>query len=243
MIYGELINNFSAYPQYAGQTLNWLTADTKDRYNKNLKHHRDELDKNGWIDTSIEYSFNKYGFRSDEFIDDNAIMFLGCSHTVGIGLNREDTYADIVAKELNLKHYNLAIGGGSNDSAFRIGQYWIPKIKPKLVVLISPTLERFEILYNKSFIQLLPKCIPPNLTKFYNIWCSNNHNLECNKLKNQLALQFITEQAGCKFVCIEITDIIIPETTIDYARDLMHFGVESNKGSARILLEKIKPLI
>ena len=134
------IDNFNA-GSLANRTVKWLPQDTEELYLENLKSNQLALERNGWIDTEITYKFNSFAFRCEEFTNDPSILFLGCSHTVGVGLPVEHTWPTIVANKLNLKCYNLGQGGGSADTAYRLGSHWIPKILPNIVVLlISPAL-------------------------------------------------------------------------------------------------------
>jgi hypothetical protein len=76
------------YKEYANTKLQWLPSDTEELFIKNKKEKLKELKAGGWLNTEIEYSFNSYGFRSEEFSTSSSILYLGCSFTVGIGCSR-----------------------------------------------------------------------------------------------------------------------------------------------------------
>lgn len=86
-------------------------------------------------DDQFLYSVNSIYFRADELSrkdNRNSILFLGCSHTFGIGLSNEDCYADIVSKKLNLKNWNYSAGGldpGTSILIFRqlLNAGYVPK--------------------------------------------------------------------------------------------------------------------
>ena len=40
---------------------------------------------------------------------DNYILFIGCSHTMGVGLELEKTYPHILSEKLKMDYYNLAV--------------------------------------------------------------------------------------------------------------------------------------
>ena len=63
----------------ANQVVNWLTMDTEKRYKKHLANSntRKILEKFGWIDYDITYSFNEHGYRSDSFEQNCQILFNG----------------------------------------------------------------------------------------------------------------------------------------------------------------------
>jgi len=73
-------------------TLDFVGGDSKQQFNKNVLTQ--PID---WYyhDKKLTYSFNNQGHRSKNFKDidqDNYILFTGCSHTMGIGLELEKTY-------------------------------------------------------------------------------------------------------------------------------------------------------
>ena len=62
-----------------------------------------------------EFSFNLQGYRSTEFLDDKAIIALGCSDTFGTGQFVEKLWHSHLAKDLNTKCYNLGTPGASME--------------------------------------------------------------------------------------------------------------------------------
>ena len=96
---------YSAYPNEKNKTLSWLPGDREELFNKNKKDPDKSklLDELGYTHDNVEYKFNSAGFRSDEFSDtsEKSIVFLGCSHVVGIGINYKDTMAYEVIKSLS----------------------------------------------------------------------------------------------------------------------------------------------
>jgi len=210
--------------------------DTEKRYLDNLNTKRDLLKKCNWIDADITYKFNSYGFRSDDFSYEPGIVFLGCSHTVGVGLPVESTWSHMVSTRLNVKRYNLGIGGASNDTAFRLGHHWIPQLQPKLVIFLSTNTARTELhtantiedigVYNNFY----------NNSVYYKEWVTNKTNTDMNYLKNLLALQQICSQHDIKFLHEKFFNI---EKTEQLARDLVHLGVEPNKLIAEYFLSKL----
>jgi len=219
---------------FANQEIEWLPMDTKELFQKNLKTKKDLLEKYNWIDRKFTYQFNSKGFRCDEFEENqNCVIFLGCSFTMGIGLPIEKVWTSLVAKKLKLKCYNLGVGGGSCDTAFRLGYYYIPKLKPKLVVFLRPDLDRLE-LYDRTqkFIQYGPW----NIDSFYKTWMSMDVNSQINRIKNTMALSNICNSNNTNFLHFNTEDL----TKLDLARDLMHPGIESNRAFSKQVLESLK---
>lgn len=238
--YKDFTTNYnSQYLKYANQTLSWLPSDSKELFFENIAKNRQGLIENGWFPPkSIEYKFNSYGFRCKEFSEGaQSILFLGCSYTVGIGLNLEDTFSHIVSNKINLDLINLGIGGSSADTAFRLGSYWIPKIKPKVVVHLPSGMDRIELVTPNRFFDLLPNYCPKDFKFFYEwVWLSDTTNSYMNALKNKLALEYICKENNIKFVYFNIQNTL---KTMDLARDLMHPGVKSHLNFANTLLEHI----
>jgi hypothetical protein len=217
----------------ANQTLEWLPMDTEERYKDNLKHKKRLLKQNGWVDKKVTYKFNSQGFRCDEFeTDTDCAVFLGCSHTMGIGLPVDAVWPSLVAAELKLKCYNLGIGGSSNDTAFRLGYHYIPKLKPKVVVLLSPDSNRFEI-YNKE--KTFTSHGPWSDTPFYREWALRHENGIINQEKNALALKAICDANHAQYIRFSITDFY----RTDLARDLAHYGVKTNLQFSKTVLKLI----
>ena len=223
---------YSSYPNLRDTIVDWLPMDTKELFEKNKKDKRQlqKLKMYGWLDNKFSYRFNKQGFRCDDFdhTQRDSIVFLGCSNTVGIGLPYEKTHPYIVSKELNLKCYNLGKGGGSNDSAFRIGSYWIPILKPKLVCMLTPSKERLEVIEcNGEVNNILPSRQPKVFKTFYQHWLLNDNNSTLNQEKNLNAINWICHETQVPFVQLSVDYLY--QHIKDTARDLSHPGVMSQK--------------
>jgi len=231
------ISNRSPYLEHANQTLDWLPMDTQDLFNKNVNLKKDLLIENGWLNQKFTYQFNQEGFRSDEFSTEDGIVFLGCSHTTGIGLPYEHTWPYIVSRYLRKKCYNLAIGGGSNDLAFRMAYNYIPKLKPSLVIFLVTHSSRLELLHknNQSFQFCGPRTSLFKNDKFYETWLMNENNLNANLLKNLLAIESICNKNNVRFISFNENEM----PNLDLARDLAHRGTKSNIEFAKLVLKKI----
>lgn len=226
---------YHRFYQYRNQEVKWLCSDSEERYQENLKKSYNDLKIYGWLDKEISYKLNSEGFRCEDFSNDDSIVFFGPSITMGIGLSVEDIYPTLVANELKLKCFNLAIAGTSNDTSFRLAYTWLEKIKPKVVVFHSEWKERLELLdydfsHNLSAAEVK--------SQFLRIWLEVDENSYLNKLKNSLAIQYLCQQHNIKF--IEIDRKTILDKPIDYqtkARDLLHFGHTAHKAYSNIILD------
>ena len=237
-------DNFTKYHPYivnAGKHLKWLPSDTEELYQENLIKRKSLLEKYDWLSTEIDYTFNSDGFRSREFsTHTGGVMFLGCSYTFGIGLPLEQTFPQLVSRELGLECLNLGLPASSNDTAFRLADTWIEKLNPSTVVLLSPAETRFEVLFeNKHNGQILSRFIT-TMEQFSNEgnsdWSKTNQNGLINRKKNKLAIQKICDDRGIQFLQDDTENLV----SVDFARDLAHPGVESNRSFAKKLLDILK---
>jgi len=131
------------------------TSDDEDRFLKNL-----EIRPKDWIwrNKKIIYKHNKHGHRCEnpEDIDlNNYILFVGCSHTEGIGLPIEETYSYLVAKELNTDYYNMGLAGAGNDSIEYNLLTWLSTVskKPRLIVIQPTSMHRYMTVNNHYIIE------------------------------------------------------------------------------------------
>ena len=230
---------------YCDCTLTWSGTDTVERWNEHNKNKstRQQLINLGYTDESITYKYNEYGFRTEPFHDKgNSIIFLGCSYTEGVGVRYQDTMANVVSKKLNLDGINLAVGGGANDTSFRIANYWIEKLKPSIVVFQPTEWWRLET-FCKDHI---PKRCSLSKTeshsyhtlRFYLHYLKYDENLKLNYDKNRLAIEQICQNNRIKFIQTydgDLRDWSKP----DVGRDRAHPGVKSHQHMADIILKKI----
>jgi hypothetical protein len=224
------------YSEYNNKTIDWLGMDSSDQYIKNLANKRAELEKFGWLDKKFNYKFNRYGFRSDEFSQEPSMVSLGCSHTCGIGIPIENSWTSILSNKLNLKNFNLGIGASSNDTAFRMAYHWLPQLKPRVVVYLSPFCYRFE--YHS--ISVINNYGPWSDDQIWKKWISDDTNSQMNFLKNTLAIENICNSLGIKLIHVEYSNLDkLGVCKYDLARDLIHPGINSNQIIADYILSKM----
>ena len=230
---------FHQYSRHVNKTFNWFPADTEERYNEHLKTNYQQLLDNNWIDRQFTYKFNNHSFRCKEFTLDSSIMFLGCSHTCGIGLPIENTWAYLVSEQLNLNMINLGIGGSGPDTSFKLANHYIPQLKPNIVVYLEPSNARFYFLKGKwKIIDFSPwhlPGLPDGYNDFYQAWSINEENLNLNGLKHKLAIEAICNRHNTKLIILNDADFL----KLDLARDLMHSGIKSNAEFSKFVLNNI----
>jgi len=243
------MNHESNNKKYAGQTLNWLPTDTEELYKFNLKNRYNDLKSNGCIDNPVTYKFNSDGFRCGEFSQDPSILFLGCSFTLGIGIPIEQIWPELVAQQLNMRCANLGQGGASSDTAFRLCQGWIDKIRPKIVVFALPPAERIELIVNSQAWFLSPAWVSHDYysnhySNYLKDWIIDDDNANLNQLKNKLAIKLLCQDRGIKYVEIDPHKIMSQHSghtfPMDFGRDLIHSGPIYHSNVAKMVLSLIE---
>jgi len=223
----------------AGQTLDWMPTDTKENYEKLIQdpEHREYFAKLGWDQPgAITYKFNSHGFRCDEFDGGPCMIALGCSYTFGIGLPNEATWAQQTAAALGLKCANLAWGGYSADSCYRLAEYWVPKFKPEYVCMLVPPRSRLGLLLDDG--DLLHRHLPVEVflpqsqsilfsanDHYLKHWFINGENAKINQRKNILAIRQLCADLDIPCTILNAEDHMWwSRKEIGYARDYMHGG-------------------
>lgn len=131
-------------PEIYNKTLNWFGSDLPEKFIS---------ENNLYTDKNILYTFNKNGFRCDDFdcITKCRIVFLGCSITEGIGVKLEEVWAykllELIkqATGLHIPYWNLALGGNGIDAQVRAYYHYYQKLKPNLVIGFLPPPHRREL--------------------------------------------------------------------------------------------------
>jgi len=105
-------------------------------------------------DKPISYNFNSKGYRTKEIEDlqKDFILTFGCSYTQGIGLAKEDMWAELLAQELNMDLLNLGVGGTGPD-IIHLNTLQYTKLnypKPKCVVVQWPQSTRKSFAYKDT---------------------------------------------------------------------------------------------
>lgn len=214
--------------------MHWFSTDLKETFLRNKKYRPAEMAN--WTEKSVEYKFNSYGFRGNEFdLSAESIMFLGCSFTLGVGVSEKDAWPTLVASALNLQCVNLGVNGGSNDAAFRLAYNWVPVVKPKMVIWLVTYKERFElVLENKVRNFTIGNTFRE---KFFETWVSIDANAELNYQKNFRAVQTVCSENNVPLLTFSVEKDF---EAIDYGRDLSHYGPVSNKELARKIIQQAR---
>jgi hypothetical protein len=167
------------------------------------------------------------------------MIALGCSYTCGIGLPLNTIWPEIVGKELGLRVANLSWGGISADSCFRLAEYWVPRLKPKLVAMLTPPTSRVELCLDEEAVKgfrnvpvdvYLPGGNDADNNWFLKHWFANEENHRLNSVKNKLAIQKMCENLNIPCIILDAEDCMTgSREELGYARDMLHGGIPAHQ--------------
>ena len=130
-----LSNNVFVFEQYKNKTLNKLASDTID-------------------DGTIQYKMNEHGYRSDSFNNKSKynVLTLGCSWTMGIGVNDDKIWPNLVGNKFG-KVFNYGMYGVSTSYiAKTLYKIVSSEFIPDMVLIMWPGFSRRDyIRENGSF--------------------------------------------------------------------------------------------
>ena len=210
----------------------------------------------------ITYERNSNGHRCKEITDidlDNYILFTGCSHTEGTGLELEKTYPYLLSQKIKCDYYNLAVGGSGIDVLNYNIVTWFSKVKklPKLLVIQWPNLLRMTLeTYSKEhsdYVEYTTHGLWSLGDKRISEFLVLGDKINFFKTTRTLTKNIIHNIANCPIVEIGhpangFTDVDLMLIQKDSARDvrthgLGHMGIESQKIHIEKLYEKAIKLI
>lgn len=132
------------------KTVNFSGSDSQELFEQNLKSK-----PLNWYyrNRPITYSYNSFGHRTkspDDIDFDNYILFIGDSHTEGVGLELETTYPYCTAKQLSMDYYNLGLGGTGIDYMLHNTINWLATYpSPKYISFFWSDVARY-LVYNEK---------------------------------------------------------------------------------------------
>lgn len=234
--------------KFRSQTVEFASSDTEEKFQENLKTQPAD-----WYyrHTPIVYNYNNNGHRSkpvSQLDFDNYILFTGCSHTEGIGIELENTYAYILSKSLGVDYYNMAAEGTGIDVIEYNLLSWFAKFnkKPRFVVVQWPDHSRFLSQYPgyETFIPSGSWAEDENLQKFVasaeiSGFYYARKNISYRLIHNVIDVPIIGVYLGS----LSLYDSAgIPIKKLDLARDLQHSGIKTNNDVAVRILDHINTL-
>lgn len=136
------------------QEYDFVETDSEKRWKDNLKRKFNNFNNYSlqyYIQNPIKYKLNNFGFRTtDDFNSiDEGNVFLGCSHTFGIGHHLENTWSYKLNQIIGGKFWNLGVGGTGVTTHFRLLLGFYKELKIKNIFHYAPMYPRYEFIENK----------------------------------------------------------------------------------------------
>ncbi len=236
------------------------------------------LKENGWMDEDgkmfeIDYFINKQGFRHDgtaiDYLEEKGgVIYLGDSHTMGVGVPLEDSWTYLAhhscPKTENLRYLNMGCPGYGVDSYYRLLKRYIGEIKPDLVVVSYPwqntRTEMFNVRKNVWEIQTVTKAgrdILENTNKSAApVEWFHTAQSYVRWYKNLDAMKWLCHEHGSKFYAVE-EDVEDKDMALqilgsefvhqieenDLGRDLVHSGRKTHKHNGEVLVKVLDHLL
>ena len=218
-------------------TMDWFPCDTYDRFNDNITKYPDSIHLQKYLENPIKYELNNYGFRThDDFtLDGIGNVFLGCSHTFGIGHYLEDTWSYKLSKAIGDKFYNISEPSTGVMSQYRYLKYFSNKIKFKNVFHFFPKecFGRFEYPFNDKSFETILLSFDSEQGKRYMNWFNDvmvtDTFLNFNVMVYLDAIKNICKENDANYYLITdsyYSDVDPYHKTLTPARDIEHYYVE-----------------
>jgi len=200
------------YPTEVHQSIHW-----------NKRNTTETLD-------GISYEYNNYGFRNpnlQEFYYAHSPIAVGCSITLGVGVELNQTWHSQIHEGCNLGQ-----SGGTVETMYRLLQYWLPKIKPVRVRVLAPPRGRREIwVKDNHAIQFTPSS---QETVFPQLLSTETEiRINADRMKSAIIYLCTSNDIPCTYV--EWEDIA--HVCNDYGADGLHPGVDSHKAIAKHFID------
>ena len=221
--------------KHANSIVNYTTPDNEELFKENLAKYPDNKELLHYRDNPIKYALNDYGFRTPDNFDnakEEGNVFLGCSHTFGIGHYLENTWSWRLNQKIGGKFWNLSAPGTGIGTAARLLGEFKNKLKIKNIFLYTPFCYRYEVYEAKKGVWI--NISPANVFHHYievsdevRFILGQEENMRLNWRTNLAAIKYYAHEVGAKLFSIENIDFYVNnnDNFPEIARDILHPGV------------------
>jgi hypothetical protein len=215
--------------QYKPNTsYDFIPTDDKNRFTESLNLYEGKDSIKYYLENPIKYEFNNCVFRTpDDFnSEDWGNVYLGCSHTFGIGHHLENTWSYKLNNIIGGKFWNMGIPATGVASHFRILYGYYKELKIKNIFHYAPLYPRYEFIENG---------VPQNyiIAGYKKEWKENFGNLmkkslltdeQCkmNWLSYTYAIRGLASEIGCNYYLVRGDTGWHGKDNSLQARDLLH---------------------
>jgi len=219
-MFNKLKENFNPI----STTTKWSQTDKEETFNLNLKKYKNHKTLQFYLENPIEYQFNNFGFRTpDDFNNiEYGNVFLGCSHTMGVGHHLENVWSYKLNQHVGGKFWNISAGGIGIMTNFRLLLAHHKDLKIKNIFHYVPKYPRYEFYVDGKFEIL--NIGRDNLPDEYVNLLGDLYQIELTHIPYTMAINQLAQNIGCDYYLIN--DFIpIRQVPSIGARDLFHFSI------------------
>ena len=222
-------NNLEELNFEKNNTHSFIPSDTEECFGDILQKKNNNYSSQYYIENPIEYKLNNEGFRSpDDFNSaDEGNVYLGCSHTFGIGHHLENIWSYKLNQIIGGKFWNLSVGGTGIISHFRLLLGYYKELNIKNIFHFAPKYPRYEFIINKIPRNFIISDYSENwLNQFGDLMETSlltNEQCEFNWMSYTYAIKGLANEIGCNYYLIEgDTEWHGMDDNSLQARDLIH---------------------
>lgn len=222
-MYLDFVQERIHIPFYSNLTTSSLGMDSRDQcFNRKL------FDQFG----PVTYQFNEIGYRTHSVhnFDPNAILLLGDSFTLGLGVNSVDRYSDILENQLKQQILNFSLNGASNDWISRKLDQLLKKFDPPAIIIHYTFSHRRERPNSDWFDDERTECEPDySCQENFENWLENFNKITSSARGIKTIHSFIPKWHNQVVQLNKFSDTIVPLVPqIDLARDGFHYGPKTH---------------
>jgi len=101
---------------------------------------------------------HRFPYIATEIKSAKPLLIAGCSMTVGGGIEKEEVWADVLAKKMGLEYNNIALAGSSVGRQVRAIFAYIKQYgAPEYIFALFPGFNRIELPNNENFFKMQHK--------------------------------------------------------------------------------------
>jgi len=219
----------------------WYGIDSKKLFLENKKNKNNQWE---YFNKNIIYKLNEQGYRCSSFstIDwSNSVVIMGCSHIFGLGNATEDTIPVLIEESINTNVINMGQLGASSLFQCINAQTLIENNKiPKSIIVLWP--DKYRTSYfsddDKNNIYGIWSMYGKEkyeTSKYFEEYIKSSRHVEMMDSYLRMSFKYMWQNIGVNVIEVNSSDI----TPIDTARDLIHWGVNTNKEVSKLMLKKL----
>jgi len=221
-------NELSEHEYSPNTSHNFIPTDDENRFNVHLKTQNDNVSLRYYLQNPIKYNLNNGGFRTpDDFTSlEWGNIFLGCSHTFGIGHHLENTWCYKLNNIIGGKFWNMGIPATGVASHFRILFAYYKELKIKNIFHYAPQYPRYEFIERGTPTNYIIADYKEDWKKNFGELMVNSlltdEQCKMNWLSYTYAIRGLASEIGCNYYLIDGSTGWHGKDDSLQARDLLH---------------------